>query len=171
MNPNHIDSVRAALANAQASIATLAHDNNRSPNFSQRFETTIAALADLAECVDVLIHLQRETDATLTDIQVRGYDALLKQQNRTAAYGAFARAFADDLNEAKRATDGLTASTHIIRGAGRLFIIVEGLVIATAGMSMKLEALEKRMTDLERDRTVDGWIGDALKGSGDDAAK
>lgn len=182
---DQLSDVLGHLQAARSMTAVLQAENNGSPNRSVRFETTVAILESLCNAVSILAAMQRETQSDVADLHVKHYERELGAENQVLAYPSIYTSINEALQRADAAQDGYTAAQALLAALRFVVGSVDGLMVTMRHVRAKAAQVDTLITSvrtlredllalrrdlapvIERERTIDNWIDDALKGQDD----
>lgn len=171
-DPNQVGRIDLQIDEARKLAEHLAASNRDNPHYSQRFEVTSVALAQIADALATLAAAQRENRAAIQSVEHRGLTVAVEAANHKGQYRAQLAAIGAAFNKSADASNGLDAATHLRSALRHLLGLLERVLLDQSVMSARLsqhaDLLRRAMPLIEREsdtqRRIDGWLSDALRG-------
>lgn len=178
--PDHLATILEQLQAAKSFVATLMDENL--PDKSSRIELAGAALEHIVNSVAILAQLQDQLRSDVADLAVQNYQGSLNAENQTLAYKDTQALIDRGMRQAEDATDGLTASRGLIKALNPVIGLVDALMWGVRSLKhtvVQIDAINASLAKLrsdvaplieahaERQRQIENWLDDALKGGSD----
>lgn len=181
--PDYLADVLGQLKAATSFLTALKDVNdNQATHKSSRIELTHAALESLVNAIAIVAQLQDQLRSDVAELAVVNFKGNLNAENQMTAYKDTQVLIERGMRQAEDATDGLTASRGLRKALDPIIGLVDALMWSVRSLkhtAVKVDALNASLAKLrqdvtplieahaERQRQIDNWLDDALKGSND----
>lgn len=179
--PDHLAAVLEQLNATKALVNAIDGLNETAEQRSQRIELAADALESLVNSVSIMAQLQRQMQADLADVAVMRYERDLNAANQTLAYNDTKRLIdlameQADHESAAYSTRGLFKALNFVIGlVDAIMFSIRSLKVSIIQVDALTAAVSKLRADVaplieqyaERQRQIDNWFDDALKGGSD----
>lgn len=179
--PDHLAAVLEQLNATKALVNAIDGLNETAEQRSQRIELAADALESLVNSVSIMAKLQRQMQADLADVAVMRYERDLNAANQTLAYNDTKRLIdlameQADHESAAYSTRGLFKALNFVIGlVDAIMFSIRSLKVSVIQIDALTVAVSKLRQDTaplieqyaERQRQIDNWFDDALKGGSD----